>query len=83
MPIVGFVSGRSADASLREVAAFREGFNETGYVEGQNATIEYHWLEGQYVLRSGSPTPSWEPAPTHALGIMRPPMSALPPKADK
>jgi putative ABC transport system substrate-binding protein len=48
LPIVGFVSGRSADASLREVAAFREGFNETGYVEGQNATIEYHWLEGQY-----------------------------------
>jgi putative ABC transport system substrate-binding protein len=33
---------------VREVAAFRKGFNETGYVEGQNATIEYHWLEGQY-----------------------------------
>jgi putative tryptophan/tyrosine transport system substrate-binding protein len=46
MPIVGFVSGRSADAAVREVAAFRKGFNETGYVEGQNATIEYHWLEG-------------------------------------
>jgi putative tryptophan/tyrosine transport system substrate-binding protein len=48
MPVVGFVSGRSADTSVREVAAFRKGFNETGYVEGQNATIEYHWLEGQY-----------------------------------
>jgi len=48
MPIVGFVSGRSADSAVREVAAFRKGFNETGYVEGQNATIEYHWLEGQY-----------------------------------
>jgi putative tryptophan/tyrosine transport system substrate-binding protein len=48
LPIVGFVSGRSADTSVREVAAFRKGFNETGYVEGQNATIEYHWLEGQY-----------------------------------
>ncbi len=48
MPIVGFVSGRSTDTSVREVAAFRKGFNETGYVEGQNATIEYHWLEGQY-----------------------------------
>ena len=22
--------------------------NETGYVEGQNVTVEYHWLEGQY-----------------------------------
>ena len=32
---------------MREVGAFRKGFNETGYVEGQNATM-YHWLEGQY-----------------------------------
>ena len=48
MPIVSFVSGRSANTSVREVAAFHKGFNETGYVEGQNATIEYHWLEGQY-----------------------------------
>src|SRR5215470_8015771 len=48
MPIVGFVSGRSANTSVREVGAFHKGFNETGYVEGQNATIEYHWLEGQY-----------------------------------
>ena len=30
------------------VAAFRKGLNETGYVEGQNVTVEYHWLEGQY-----------------------------------
>ena len=48
MPIVAFVSGRSANTSVREVAAFHKGFNETGYVEGQNVTIEYHWLEGQY-----------------------------------
>jgi putative ABC transport system substrate-binding protein len=48
MPIGGFVSARSANTAVREVAAFRKGFNETGYVEGQNATIEYHWLEGQY-----------------------------------
>ena len=24
------------------------GLNETGTIEGQNATVEYHWLEGQY-----------------------------------
>ena len=48
MPVVGLVSGRSADASARPVAAFRKGLNETGYVEGQNAMVEYHWLEGQY-----------------------------------
>ena len=48
MPIVGFVSGRSAEASVRQAAAFRKGLNETGYVEGQNVMVEYHWLEGQY-----------------------------------
>ena len=39
---------RVADTSARHVAAFRKGLNETGYVEGQNVTVEYHWLEGQY-----------------------------------
>jgi putative ABC transport system substrate-binding protein len=48
MPVVGFVSGGSADTSARYVAAFRKGLNETGYVEGQNVTVESHWLEGQY-----------------------------------
>jgi putative ABC transport system substrate-binding protein len=45
-PVVGFVSGGAADASVGNVAAFRKGLIETGYVESQNVTIEYHWLEG-------------------------------------
>ena len=48
MPVVGFVSGRSAEAAVRQAAAFRKGLNEAGYVEGQNVMVEYHWLEGQY-----------------------------------
>src|SRR5262249_16886045 len=48
MPIVGVVNGRSAEVSVRQAAAFRKGLNETGYVEGQNVTVEYHWLHGQY-----------------------------------
>jgi len=48
MPVVAFFSGRSADASVRVATAFRKGLNETGYVEGQNVTVEYHWLEGRY-----------------------------------
>jgi putative ABC transport system substrate-binding protein len=48
MPIVGLVNGRSAQDGVRNVAAFRSGLNETGYVESQNVMVEYHWLEGQY-----------------------------------
>jgi putative ABC transport system substrate-binding protein len=48
IPVIGFLSGRSADSSVRVLAAFRKGLNEMGYVEGQNVTIEYLWLEGQY-----------------------------------
>jgi ABC-type uncharacterized transport system substrate-binding protein len=48
MPIVGFVTGRSAEASVRQAAAFCQGLNETGYVEGRDVMVEYHWLEGQY-----------------------------------
>src|SRR5215470_12422336 len=48
LPVIAFISSRSADASVRVAAAFHKGLNETGYVEGQNVTIEYHWLEGRY-----------------------------------
>ena len=50
MPVIGFVSLASADAFEQTgyLAAFRYGLGETGYVEGQNVAVEYHWLEGQY-----------------------------------
>jgi putative ABC transport system substrate-binding protein len=48
LPVVGFLDAGPADASERYVAAFRKGLNETGYVEGQNVTVEYHYYEGQY-----------------------------------
>jgi len=46
MPVVGFVNAGSFDAPL--AAAFRKGLNDAGYVESQNVTVEYHWLEGQF-----------------------------------
>jgi hypothetical protein len=48
VPVVGFLDGGAADTSAGLAAAFRKGLGETGYVEGQNVTIEYHWLQGQY-----------------------------------
>jgi hypothetical protein len=47
-PVVGFIRDVSATSSARLVDAFRKGLSETGYVEGQNVTVEYYWLEGQY-----------------------------------
>jgi putative tryptophan/tyrosine transport system substrate-binding protein len=47
MPVVGLVNVRSPDASARDAAAFYKGLNEIGYIEGQNVTVEYHWV-GQY-----------------------------------
>jgi putative tryptophan/tyrosine transport system substrate-binding protein len=48
MPVIGLVSARSADVSADLVAAFRKGLDENGYTDGQNVTVEYHWLEGQF-----------------------------------
>src|SRR5262245_16444382 len=47
-PIVGLINSRSAQDAVRNVAAFRKGLDETGYVEGQNVRVEYHWLQGQF-----------------------------------
>jgi ABC-type uncharacterized transport system substrate-binding protein len=47
-PVVVFLHPGASEVGARDVAAFRSGLQESGYVEGQNVTIEYHWLEGQY-----------------------------------
>jgi putative ABC transport system substrate-binding protein len=44
MPVVGLVNVRSPDASARDAVAFHKGLNEIGYIEGQNVTVEYHWV---------------------------------------
>ena len=48
MPLIAFIDATSAVASARWTAAFRNGLNETGYTEGRNVAVEYHWLEGRY-----------------------------------
>jgi putative ABC transport system substrate-binding protein len=48
LPVVGYITGASANPSSRDLAAFRAGLGEFGYVDGQNISIEYHGLEGRY-----------------------------------
>jgi len=48
LPVVGFISARSPDDSARPGAAFRASLGESGVVDGQTATVDYHWLDGQY-----------------------------------
>jgi putative ABC transport system substrate-binding protein len=46
IPVIGFLHSGSRDDSI--VAAFRQGLKETGYIDAQNAVIEWRWAGGQY-----------------------------------
>src|SRR6266436_9770703 len=47
MPVIGFLNQASVDEYRPMTAAFRQGLQESGYVDGQNVTIEYRWAEGR------------------------------------
>ena len=48
MPVIGFLSGVSPGPFAQRLAAFHQGLNETGTIEGRTVAIEYRWAEGQY-----------------------------------
>ena len=49
MPVIGIIhAGLPQNEPGSRMIAFRQGLNESGYVEGQNVTIEYRWAEGHY-----------------------------------
>jgi putative tryptophan/tyrosine transport system substrate-binding protein len=48
MPVVGFLNSASAVGYASMAAAFKQGLNETGYVDGTNVAIEYRWADDQY-----------------------------------
>ena len=48
IPVIGLLNAASSEAYGRELAAFRQGLNEGGYVEGRNVAIEYRSADGQY-----------------------------------
>jgi putative tryptophan/tyrosine transport system substrate-binding protein len=47
MPVIGFLRSTTAVGSAHLVAAFRQGLNEAGFVEGRNVAIEYRWADNQ------------------------------------
>jgi putative tryptophan/tyrosine transport system substrate-binding protein len=47
MPVVGFLSDGASGPYAKQVAAFRQGLDELGYIDGQNVRIEYRWANGQ------------------------------------
>jgi putative ABC transport system substrate-binding protein len=48
MPVIGLLSARSPGTDTPQIAIFRQGLNETGFVEGRNVAIDYRWTEGRY-----------------------------------
>jgi len=48
MPVIGFLHPTSPEQSADRLRGFRQGLKDTGYVEGENVTVEYRWAEGQY-----------------------------------
>jgi putative tryptophan/tyrosine transport system substrate-binding protein len=48
MPLIGFLSSLAPDQQVPMTRGFLQGLGESGFVEGQNVTIEYRWASGQY-----------------------------------
>jgi putative ABC transport system substrate-binding protein len=48
VPVIGYLSARSAEADGPMLAAFRQGLADTGYVEGRDVRIEIRFADGQY-----------------------------------
>ena len=48
MPVISFLAGQSREGRAYLTSAFKQGLSETGYIEGQNASIDYRWAENQY-----------------------------------
>jgi putative ABC transport system substrate-binding protein len=48
MPVIGFLGSETPELWASRLRAFRQGLGEAGYVEGENAVIEYRWANGQY-----------------------------------
>jgi hypothetical protein len=47
IPVIGFFHLASLETNRENLAAFRRGLGDTGYIEGKNVAIEYRWAQGR------------------------------------
>ena len=55
MPVIGFLDSRSPEALTDRLRGFRQGLAETGYVDGDNATVVYRWQKTKWIE-----CPNWQ-----------------------
>jgi hypothetical protein len=48
VPVIGFLGSQSPGPIARSLSSLQEGLKETGYIVGQNVTIEFLWADDQY-----------------------------------
>jgi putative tryptophan/tyrosine transport system substrate-binding protein len=48
LPVIGILAAPAVEPLRTSIAAFREGLEQSGFVEAQNVEIEYRWAEGEY-----------------------------------
>ena len=62
MPVIGFLSTRSASDSARLVKAFGKGLEEAGFSEGKNISVDYRFADGRLEPVGGNGGWSGSPA---------------------
>jgi putative ABC transport system substrate-binding protein len=48
VPVITVINARKADVATALAAEFRKGLSQSGYTEGKDVVVEYHWLDGHY-----------------------------------
>jgi putative ABC transport system substrate-binding protein len=48
MPVIGYLSGRTADSDASVLVSLRRGLADVGYAEGRNVAVEYRFADGRY-----------------------------------
>jgi putative tryptophan/tyrosine transport system substrate-binding protein len=51
-PIVGFLHSQTSDGFPEPLREFKQALKESGYVEGDNLSVEYRWAQNRSDLRS-------------------------------